>query len=147
MHPEYRRIYDEQIELYRASQSFKLDRPLKQIRSGFNTGRNVEALARIDEAINTAIRTRRNVRELRPDARLALLVNLHQLVTAPMSDPKAPSRLDQGLLAEDVGKIIDAANEGAGDRNDLSAAQIFRGVAKVLDKLHIKDRRLWERDE
>jgi hypothetical protein len=87
-------------------------------------------------------------RELRPDAALYLMVNLHQMVVLPLSHPEAPPPPEnlEEELREDVRNILAASADAAGDRRDVAASHVVRGTAAVLDKLNLKSWRLWERN-
>lgn len=148
MDQAFRRIYREQIETYRASQvSFP-----RYLIPPFLRGPSYpfDSLGVASEAMDSAISGLGGNRQIRPDARLFLLVNIHQLVTLPLSHPMSPTELDpdsERALASDVAQILAAAAAQAGDRPDIAASHVVRGAAQVLDKLHLKSWRLWERDE
>jgi hypothetical protein len=86
---------------------------------------------------------------VRPDARLFLLANMDEMVARPLSRPNSPTsffeiRTD---LQADIRVIVAAAEEVAGNRQDLAASHVLWGTAQVLDQLHLKNWRLWEKDE
>ena len=84
---------------------------------------------------------------LRSDAELFLTINMHQMVTLPLSQEGSPTRLSNGIVGElrdDTIKILQAASLRAGDRTELAASHIVWGLAYVLDDLHLKDWRLWD---
>jgi hypothetical protein len=104
-----------------------------------------DALA-VGEAIDAAVG---GGGRLRPDARIFLYVNLHQMVTLPLSHPGSPVRFNpetaEGLV-EDCAQILQASTKFQEGNEILSAASVLRGTATVLDKLHLKSWRLWDRD-
>lgn len=140
MHPAYDRIFRELTERYRVSQTLDWRYPWPHD--------GLESMAVVTEAIERSVGELEPRKELRPDARLFLFVNLHQLVTLPISHPNSPISLDEvrAGVREDAGAIIRAAGESAGDRNDIPASHVLWGTAKVLDKLNLKNWRLWERE-
>ena len=112
----------------------------------------LRALAVVHEAIDEAIKGRPSEVFLRPDAKLFLIVNLHQLVTLPLSDPRSPTPLndevEQGIKS-DVKTILKSSLQEASrrERYYIAASHIVWGLANVLDELSLKSWRLWENDE
>lgn len=144
MDQQFREIYREQIELYRGIQArsepwFLADEQ-----------RNLRALAIVIEAIEEGSSVLPAHIKLRPDARLFLLINLHQIVTLPLSDRRSPTVLSNQVEAgikSDVKAIISASIEYASNRNEIAASHIVWGLARVLNELSLKSWRLWEIDE
>ena len=140
----FREIYREQLELYRATQVVQYPFPLRGLLP-------TRSLAVVSDAIERGLQEAGGVRPLRPDARLFLTVNLHQMVSLPLSHPASPTELsgdvEAGLRA-DVRRIVTASNElTPSERPELAASHILRGTAQVLDGLRLNSWRLWERDE
>lgn len=144
MDQKFREIYREQIDLYRGLQlsvePWRID----------IEHRNLRALAIASEAIEEAVSVLPDSLSLRPDARLFLLINLHQIVTMPLSDRRSPTELspevENGIKA-DVKTIIKASTEYASNRNEIAASHVVWGLANVLNDLSLKAWRLWEIDE
>jgi len=144
MDPIFREIYREQVELYR----------------GFQVGaapwwadiehKNLQALSIASEAIDEAMSVLPEGVSLRADARLFLLINLHQIVTIPLTDRRSPTEfsreVENGIKA-DVKKILKASMEHASNRRQIAASHMIWGLATVLEKLSLKAWRLWETDE
>lgn len=144
MDRQFREIYREQIELYRGMQV-----RLEPWRTGLGA-RNLRTLAIVTEAIEEAASVLPNSLLLRPDARLFLLINLHQMVTMPLADPRSPTDLspevESGIKA-DVKTILKASTEHASNRKEIAASHVIWGLADVLNDLTLKSWRLWEIDE
>lgn len=101
------------------------------------------------DAVDAAVSNLQDGYFLRPDGYLFLATNLHQMVAAPLSDPRSPVPFDaevQAKLVDDVGRILSAARESVGSRRDIPASHVLRATAKVLDTLHLKSWRIWERE-
>lgn len=147
-------IYREQLELYRSSQ-LALTRILRALAAPFERAsqrRNAAAsLGIVNEAIERGVsRALGGNKSLRSDARLFLFVSLHQMVALPLMDDRANRRFGEtdlrNKLADDVETILAAAADKEEGRKDIAASHIVKGTADVIDKLNLKDWRLWERD-
>ena len=143
MDPEFREIYSEQIEWYSRtllhSERWWPDFELR-------------TLAIATEAIEEAVRTLPYDLSLRPDARLFLLINLHQIVTMPLADRRSPIDLSvevENGIKSDVKMILNASIEYAAEsrRREIAASHVVWGLASVLNELSLKSWRLWETDE
>lgn len=142
MDKQYYEIYRELSELYRAQMSYPpfplyLDRESRR------------ALAIVAEAVEESARVLPEGQRLRPDARLFLIVNLHQMVAQPLAHPDSPVKLDGEVeegLKKDAKDILRDASESAAGRDEIPASHVLWSTAKVLDKLNLKSWRLWERD-
>jgi hypothetical protein len=144
MDHRFRDIYREQIELYRGIQVHRESWWADTEQS------NLRALAIVTEAIEEALTVLPNGLSIRPDAKLFLLINLHQLVTMPLSDRRSPTDLSvevENGIKSDVKMIINASVEFSSKRKEIAASHVVWGLAKVLDKLSLKSWRLWEIDE
>lgn len=144
MDKQFREIYREQIELYRGLQVRTEPWFLGAER------RNLRALAIVTEAIEEGASVLPDHLTLRPDARLFLLINLHQIVTMPLSDRRSPTELSSDVedgIKSDVKTIIEASTEYASNRQEIAASHVVWGLANVLDKLSLRSWRLWEIDE
>lgn len=146
MDQEFREIYREQIELYRAFYA----RP----DPWFFGPRfiNIRSLAIAAEAIDEASSILPEGLVLRPDARLFLLINLHQMVTIPLSDPRSPTKMSIEIekgIKKDTKMILEEASEYSikNDRKEIAASHVIRGLARVLEVLTLKAWRLWETSE
>ena len=141
----FREIYREQLELYRATQVVQYPFPLRGLLP-------TRSLAVVSEAIERGLQEAgAAVRPLRPDARLFLTINLHQMVSMPLTHPASPTRFSDDVeagLRSDIRQIVTASNAlTPADRPELAASHILRGTAQVLDGLRLNSWRLWERDE
>ena len=144
MDPRFREIYREQVELYRGLQV-----GAAPWWAGIER-RNLQALAIASEAIDEATSVLPDGLSLRPDARLFLLINLHQIVTIPLSDRRSPTEFSQEVekgIKDDVKKILKASIEHASNRRQIAASHVIWGLANVLKQLSLKAWRLWETDE
>ena len=143
MYTAFREIYRNQLEAYRASQLFWVPPGSPRVPE--------RSLAIVTDAIERGVQRADGGRPLRPDARLFLAINLHQMVTLPMSQPESPTTLTPDIeegLRDDVRRIVIASNGIAPrERQELAASHVLRGTAEVLDSLHLKSWHLWERDE
>jgi len=128
---EFDRIYAEQIGAFRAMQ--------------FLAGPRV-AVELVERAIDSALKELGERFELRADARLFLIANLTHMVAIPILQRAPGSQADLfGMLASDATSIAQAATRHAEGDRELSAASILLGTAEVLQKLRLKDWRLWDR--
>lgn len=98
------------------------------------------------DAVNGALRSLRGL-SVRDDAKILLVINIHTLVVLPqlMKDSGAHELLSDQLeeqVQHDVRIILAAASEEASE-GEISSAAVIRGLAKVLDKLMLKDARIW----
>ena len=144
MDKQFREIYREQIELYRGLQVRN-----EQWFLGIDQ-RNLRALAIVTEAIEEGEAVLPGDLKLRPDARLFLLINLHQIVTMPLSDRRSPTELSlevENGIKSDVKTIINASTKYASNRQEIAASHVVWGLANVLNELSLKEWRLWEIDE
>ena len=87
--------------------------------------------------------------DLRPDAKLLLLTNLHELITRPVT---IRGRVNDNELKEalehDVGLLIDNASEFKKPSPDfpgeLSAHSILQSLNKVWQQLKLTQLKIWE---
>lgn len=112
-------------------------------------GASLKSLAIVTEAVDQAVSSLEGKYSLRADAKLFLLVNIHQMVALPLAQYDSPVELndetEQGIK-QDIERIIRMAAESAGDRHDIPASHVLWGVSKVLDELNLKSWRIWDRD-
>lgn len=131
MDAEFDRIYTEQIGAFRATQSLAGPRVAVEL---------------VDRAIDTAQKELGERFDLRADARLFLMANLTQIVAIPILQRAPSSQADLlGMLTSDATSIAQAATRHTEGERELSAASILLGTADVLQKLRLKDWRLWDR--
>jgi len=134
MDPVFDDIYRRQLERYRRSQTvFGFGAP--------GVGRRLRALVMAENSIEYGLTKTGLQGALRADARLCAVINLHQLVTLPLSDPLADDSITQPELDADAVEVFRAIENRDGY---ISAADILRGTANSLDKLSLKSRRLWD---
>lgn len=147
MHPKFHQIYSELGEVYRARQA-------DGIRGRFRSGRRLDdsslrSLAVVTEAIEKGISKLGGRYTLRPDARLFLLINLHQMVSLPLAQTDSPVEMNREVvngIEQDTIRIIEMAAESAGTRDDIPASDIMWGTAQILDELQLKSWRIWDQD-
>lgn len=147
MDKQFYRIYSELGEVYRATQAGGMRAPF--VPGIFIDNASLRSLAIVTEAIEQAMSKLEGRYSLRPDARLFLMVNLHQLVALPLSQRDSPVEMNAEIEAgikQDAIRIIEMAAESAGYRNDIPASHIMWGTAKILDELNLKSWRIWDRD-
>jgi hypothetical protein len=148
MDPAFHDIYREQVELYRVAQVWPYYiEPRIQLLPLPLRGQSFRLLAVVTEAIESGIAALGGKYELRPDARLFLTVNLHQMVMLPLAHPDSPRELntevEQGLKA-DARMILESAADHTRDRNDITAGHVLRATSEILDRLTLKSWRLWD---
>ena len=111
----------------------------------------------VDDALDAAASAVGPDYTLRPDAKLLLALNLQQLVAMPLllaqedeaawRELRTPRGIDD-TVREDAVTIARAAKDQARERQDderereLSAADILRGLSKVMEELRLNDWRL-----
>lgn len=150
MHPVFRSIFQRQFRAYRVLQTdgkapdWEDDHLLESAR---------RSMLIVEDALDAAASAVGPDFRLRPDAKLLLAVNLHQLVALPLmlarEDEHAmreiePPRPIEQTVHEDAQTIARAAREVAKE-GEITAADVARGLPRVLDELHLKDWRLWDR--
>ena len=143
MHSKFQKIYGELIESYRDAM-IAAETDAEQRRSA------TSKLALISETVDDEV-SRLNM-PCRQDARLFLIVNLHQIIVQPLSHPDSPTGLSDEIikdLKEDVRNILQSAQAESEnrEREEIAASQVLWGLAKVLDNLKLKSWRLWEKVE
>lgn len=91
--------------------------------------------------------------EVRDDAKLFLAINIHSLVVLPQlikaerdGSLRSSSRELLDNVTKDVTSTLSAASEEARD-GEISSAAIIRGLSQVLDRLKLKDARIWSGPE
>lgn len=141
MHEAFENIFAKQIDWYRAGQVETAGL------TNAERARSLRALDFAETAIHRSMEEFQSSYELRSDAQLFLLLNLHQVVTMPLADANSPTPLDTQLMEElisDVKMILGASTQFAKDRKDLAASHIVWGLGQVLNDLHLKSWRLWD---
>ena len=141
MHSEFQKIYRELIESYRYA-IIAAETDAEQRRSAMSK------LALVSNAIEAEL-SGLNM-PLREDARLFLIVNLHQIIVQPLSHPDSPTPLSDEIiddLRKDIRKILNSAKTESEDRarEEIAASHVLWGLAKVLDQLKLKSWRIWEK--
>jgi hypothetical protein len=83
-------------------------------------------------------------RQLRPDAKLFLLINFLQMIVLPVSFARRTSEADlgQALFVDTVSLLQDAAEETR-DR-DVSSHAVLKALTKNWNKLNLSALKLWE---
>jgi hypothetical protein len=139
MQREFYEIYRDLEERYRASRYPYLLGAEVLFRPGVVGPRTIE------DAISDALGDLGlSSQQLRPDARLFLLVNLHEMIVLPLS--ASPGRLEGQRLAEllrnDVRTILEAAREPTGN-NEISGHAVINAISRVWDKLRATELDVW----
>jgi hypothetical protein len=156
MHPIFRPIFQRQLRAFRAMQTD--GRPPDWEQSALIESSR-QSMFMVDDALDAAASAVGPDYTLRPDAKLLLGVNLQQLVAMPLllaqqdeqarEELRTPFGIDE-TVRDDAVTIARAAKEQARDhRNgerEISAADILRGLSKVMEELRLKDWRLWDRN-
>lgn len=103
------------------------------------------------EAVNAAAFMLEGKKTLRADARLFLTANLALMVTRPLLHPTAQYRdgprqaeLNESLES-DARTIIEGAEPDV--VGEISAAAVIRSLSQNMEKLRLKNWRLWDRAE
>lgn len=150
MHPVFRSIFQRQFRAYRAQQTDGALPPWEDEDFLANARRSMLI---VEEALDAAAGAVGPDFRLRPDAKLFLGLNLHQMVALPLSlartDDQAMRDIEprgsiEQTVVEDAATVARAAKQVAKER-EITAADVCRGLADVLDELRLKDWRLWDR--
>lgn len=147
MDEEYRVIYRDLAEFYRASQHSINNQVASAPPFPFDSYFSISV---VSQAIDAAIAELGRDKYLRTDAKLFLLVNLHQMVALPVSargfqeDDNDVEQLE-AWLNRDARTIVRAAANAAEGREDIAASHVLWGTARVLDDLNLKSWRIWDR--
>jgi hypothetical protein len=140
---EFYDIYKELYEIYRVSQYERgyFPPPYRRLMS---PRFDILAFRRIEDAITDTLGELRLVRQLRPDARLFLLLNIHQMVALPLSyevTPESESNLDSALR-EDLSTILQAASEESKE-GEISGHNVINAISRTWEKLQISKLEIW----
>jgi hypothetical protein len=143
MDPEFKKIYQELFDSYRAG-------PVNGELSDEQRSRMKDSLALVGDIIESELPTI-NL-PLRPDARLFLIVNIHQIIALPLSHPDSPTEFSDEVkdeLRSDIRDILQSAKKESENRNreEVAASHVLWGISKILDKLKLKSWRIWEKVE
>jgi hypothetical protein len=149
MRKEYYEIYRELYDIYRFNQS---DPEYFGRRIGLFRKRRLPPFAdmrtvrMIDNAIIEAQGELGLGDRVRPDARLFLLVNLHQMVALPVAGVSGRYREPQSRVEEyvrqDVRDILEAAKEESKDA-EVSGHAVVGALARIWEKLQINKLEVW----
>jgi len=148
MDQEYHNIYRSLFEIYQSQQVFfSRSEQVEGIRD-ISKNINAQLLGIIREAVEDNI-SEIEGRKLRPDARLFLTLNIHQMVALPvfirLQEQNSLEEIST-IIQDDIRRILQEAAYSAGDRDDVAASHVLWGTANVLDELRLKEWRLWERE-
>lgn len=140
MRPEFYETYRDLTELYRLSQY-----DLRFARRPLSFGQDVRDLRIVDDAITEEVADMGLVRTLRPDARLFLLVNLHQMLALPLAYTEVVRR-EHGMLdaivRSDVRTILNATlEESRGE--EISGHAVLNAVSRVWRRLRATEIDVW----
>jgi len=83
-------------------------------------------------------------KQLRPDAKLFLLINFLQMVVIPVSlaGKRQETDLGRSLFADIVSLLKEAAGETTG--RDVSSHAVLKALTKYWMKLNLSSLKLWE---
>jgi len=140
MDASYNQIYENLVEDYPLSQS-----RARAIIEGRDPEAGFQSYAIVREATNIA---QDEIRlNLRPDAQLFLVTNMHMMVVYPVLQNKN-IRLEEGELLDvvtrDVITIGRRLQEMNGEREIIKAADVVRVLPETLPKLRLTSWRLWD---
>lgn len=157
MHQIFPPIFQRQLRTFREVQ---IDGRIPEWERGDLIENARRAMFAVEDALDAAAGAVGPDYTLRADAMLLLAVNLQQLVALPLmlaalqkeawNELLRTPREAEETVREDAVTIVRAAKVLAQERGverELSAADVVRGLAKVMDELHLKDWRLWDRTE
>jgi hypothetical protein len=145
---EYFEIYGDLYEMYRRHWF-----NVRVVPEYFEFGSIFESrvLRWITEAIEYAISELRLTKEVRPDAKLFLLVNLHQLVVLPLLHPESKkiSNIElRDMLKNDVIHILRSSLESKGgyrdnQKHEISGGLILKTIAQIWGELGLNKLEVW----
>lgn len=144
MRHEYFEIYRDLYDLY----LYSVYLPYPWSPWPESAGLTVRGLLRsIAGAIDDAIYSLGLREKIRPDAKLVILVNLHQLVVLPITHRDTPSpqiieRLPT-MLAQDTRLIFTKAKGLAGDNQEITGRIMFKAVLEVWAELALTHIDIW----
>lgn len=111
------------------------------------------AYRRADRMAFAAVERARSVlgdkRELRADARMFLISNLALMVARPLVHPGAPTDVqgrEEALfeaMTFDAALVIDSAEPD--EQGQISAASVVHSLSRNMERLQLKEWRLWDR--
>lgn len=143
MQTEYYEIYKDMFEVYGHSVFYSFDYEVRLVR-------------RIKEQIDRAIAKLDMSQQLRPDAKLLLLVNFHQLVVLPLIHPSInrivyPSSYSPlrdinkvlNFILEDTLAILEAARSKNNNEQEITSGDILKSISALWQKLKINDIKVW----
>jgi hypothetical protein len=144
MDDEFDKIYSEQVGMYRAMQLVSSAGRVGPQPDGEVRG---QAMRLVDEAIERVLIELGPKFDVRADGRLFLMVNLTQLVAIPLLSrgPNPPIDRIRNTLVSDAFDIARAATRHTDGEREISAASMLLGAAEELQKLRLKEWRLWDR--
>jgi hypothetical protein len=147
MREDYYEVYRELYDHYRFSgaglEDFGfLSRWISRAPALTSDGRD---LRMIEDAITAAQADLGLLDRLRPDAKLFLLINLHQMVTRPVAMRRTVSGEQPPLdsyVREDVHTILETAKEEARER-EVSGHAIVVALSRIWEKLRTNQLDVW----
>jgi hypothetical protein len=143
MKPEFYEAYRDLADLYRIAQRY----PYSSLRYPFRLLTRSRDIKIVNDALENAIRDTGVERKLRPDARLFLLVNVHNMVVLPLSfaGEMPPQRVTIEMLSEDLRLILKDASARAEQlqEEEISGHMVLNVLSEVWGKLRITEWQLW----
>jgi hypothetical protein len=139
MRPEFYDVYRDLNELYR--------RPRFDLRFARRLGvlSNIRDLRIVDKAITETVGDLGLSSALRPDARLFLLVNIHQMLVLPLAyaERLRLARLPVNeIVRDDVRTILKAAREESNEE-EISGHAVVNAVSRVWRQLRSTELEVW----
>jgi len=142
MRREFYDIYRDQYELYLASQ-YELE--YFRVPRVYPERFAIRNLRTVDEAINEALIELGLTRRLRPDARLFLFVNLHQMIALPLAYAQAVQlevRPVDSMIRDDVRTVLEAAATESKE-DEISGHAVLTALNNVWGKLRTVELNVW----
>lgn len=138
MRPEFYDVYRDLSELYRLSQ---YDLRVARRPLFFTDIRDIRI---VEDAINETVADMGLARILRPDAKLFLLVNLHQMLALPLAYVEGSRRervaIDE-IIRADLRTILHSAREGS--REEISGHAVVNAISRVWGQLRATEIDVW----
>ena len=137
MRPEFYDAYRDLADIYRISERYPFPFPVRRLRPDVRL---------VTEAIDAVLREMGLEQRLRPDARLFLVVNVHQMVVLPLSYTAhmPPRDLLKDMIRDDIRSVLQVAiSSERRDQREVSGHAVVNALSQVWEKLRITEFQLW----
>jgi len=142
MRREFYDVYRDLYEIYRISQ---YDLEYQRLPRRFPPIFDMRNLRTVEDGINAAVRELPPGRDLRPDARLFLFINAHQMVTLPLSYAEG-ARLEHlpvdNAIRSDLRTIVQEADTES-DQAEITGHAIISALDRSWKKLRTTELNVW----